>query len=116
MVQHQPELKLGVSHIAAGTDHLLFLLMLLAGLKRWGGFAGPRRSLPNILKIITAFTVGHSLTLILGTLTRLELPAQPIEALIALSLLISAVHALRPVFPGREVLVAGFTAWPFYAG
>lgn len=60
--------------------------------------------------------MGHSLTLILGTLTRLELPAQPIEALIALSLLISAVHALRPLFPGREVLVAGFTAWPFYAG
>ena len=52
--------------------------------------------------------MGHSLTLIVGTLTRLDIPAQPIEALIALSILISAVHALRPMFPGREVLVAGF--------
>jgi len=107
-------LKLGISHIAAGTDHLLFLLTLLlpapllAGLSRWGGFAGTRRSLLNILKIITAFTVGHSLTLILGTVAHLHIPDQPIEVLIALSILVSAIHALRPIFPGREVLVAGF--------
>lgn len=105
--------KLGVSHIAAGTDHLLFLLTLLlpasllvtAG--RWGQFKGTRRSLLSILKIVSAFTVGHSLTLILGTLFRLELPAQPIEVLIALSIFVSAVHALRPIFPRREMLIAG---------
>lgn len=105
--------RLGLSHIAEGTDHLLFLLTLLlpaalvAGARRWGGDAGPHRSLINILRIVTAFTVGHSLTLIVGTLTRAQLPAQPIEALIAVSILISALHALRPLFPGREVLVAG---------
>lgn len=105
--------KLGVSHIAAGTDHLLFLLTLLlpatllVSAGRWQGYAGGRRSLHSILKIVTAFTVGHSITLILATLLRLHLPSAPVEALIALSILVSAAHALRPLFPGRELLVAG---------
>ena len=105
--------KLGMAHIREGTDHLLFLLTLLlpapllVSRKRWGAFAGTRRSLRTILKIVTAFTVGHSLTLIVGTLSRAQLPTQPIEALIALSILISALHALRPLFPHREVLIAG---------
>ena len=105
--------RLGVSHIADGTDHLLFLLTLLlpapllAAAGRWGRFKGVCPSLVSIFKIVTAFTVGHSLTLLLGTVAHLELPAQPIEALIALSILVSAVHALRPIFPNREVLIAG---------
>ncbi len=105
--------RLGVSHITEGTDHLLFLLTLLlpapllAVAGRWGAFRGTRRSLVSMLKIVTAFTVGHSLTLILGTVSRLELPVQPIEAAIALSILVSALHALRPVFANREVLIAG---------
>ena len=105
--------KLGMSHIREGTDHLLFLLTLLlpapllASRRRWRDFAGTRPALRNILKIVTAFTVGHSFTLILGALLRLELPAQPIEALIAVSILVSALHALRPLFPNRETLVAG---------
>jgi hypothetical protein len=105
--------KLGTSHIAEGTDHLLFLLTLLlpapllAVAGRWGKFAGTRQSLRSILKIVTAFTVGHSLTLILGTISRTHLPAQPIEVLIAVSIFISALHPLRPLFPNREMLVAG---------
>ncbi len=105
--------KLGMTHIAQGTDHLLFLLTLLlpapliALTQRWGGFAGTRRSLFNILKITTAFTVGHSLTLLLGTLRLVNVPDQPIEALIAVSILVSAIHALRPIFPGRELVIAG---------
>ncbi|WP_425144949.1 HupE/UreJ family protein [Deinococcus sp.] len=107
---------LGVRHIAEGTDHLLFLLTLLlpAALlvvpgrrPRWGGFGGTRRSLLNIVKITTAFTIGHSLTLLLGTLKIVNVPDAPIEALIAVTILVSAVHALRPIFPGREVLIAG---------
>ncbi|MEF2279611.1 HupE/UreJ family protein [Deinococcus sp. YIM 134068] len=112
-------LRLGMTHIAEGTDHLLFLLVLLlpapllarTALKppRWGEFGGARRSLVNILKIVTAFTIGHSLTLLLGTFRLVELPTQPIEALIAFSILVSAVHALRPIFPGREAgVAAGF--------
>ena len=105
--------KLGMQHIAEGTDHLLFLLTLLLPAPllvvahRWAGFGGTRRSLLNILKITTAFTIGHSLTLLLGTLRIVNVPDQPIEALIAVSILVSAAHALRPIFPGRELLIAG---------
>ena len=108
-------LKLGVNHIAEGTDHLLFLLVLLlpapllAVGKHWGPYAGFRRSVWRLLKIVTAFTVGHSITLALAATHLLRLPAHPIEVLIAVSILVSAVHALRPLFPGREPwIAAGF--------
>jgi len=105
---------LGGHHIAEGTDHLLFLLtlllpapLLLAGRRRWGGAAGGRSAVLAITRITLAFTVGHSVTLALSALGRFDLPAQPVEALIAASILVSAVHAVRPLFPGREALVAG---------
>ncbi|MGI4864108.1 MAG: HupE/UreJ family protein [Janthinobacterium lividum] len=104
--------SLGLSHIAEGTDHLLFLLVLLlpaplvVRLGRWGRFGGVRYSLGRLLKIVTAFTVGHSITLLLGALGWVHLPSQPVEVLIALSILVSAVHAWRPLFPGREAWVA----------
>ena len=108
--------SLGVSHIAEGTDHILFVLTLLLpamltvdGSRRqaWGHFAGTRASLTNLLKIVTAFTVGHSLTLLLGTVKWLSFPTKPIEVLIAITILISAFHALRPIYPKREIFVAG---------
>jgi len=108
--------RLGLRHIAEGTDHLLFLLTLLLPAPllvvygrrpAWGTFGGTRWSLLNIVKITSAFTVGHSLTLLLGTLRIVNVPDAPIEALIAVSILVSALHALRPIFPGRELLIAG---------
>jgi hypothetical protein len=105
--------KLGMRHIQTGTDHLLFLLTLLlpapllVAHRRWRGFGGTRRALWHIFGITTAFTIGHSLTLIIATLARLHISSQPVEALIAVSIIVSAVHALRPIFPGREVWVAG---------
>ncbi|MEZ0607487.1 HupE/UreJ family protein [Fibrella sp. WM1] len=113
---------LGIEHIADGTDHLLFLLVLLlpapllrvaprkAGPRlagnRWGRFGGVRYSLTNLVWIVTAFTLGHSITLLLGAVGWVRLPSQPIEVLIAMSILVSAIHAFRPVFPGREAWVA----------
>jgi hypothetical protein len=108
-------LQLGMQHIRDGTDHLLFLIVLLlpavltAQPKRWGSYGGFRYSLKNLLKIVTAFTIGHSITLLLGALGWLSMPGQPVEILIACSILVSAIHAIRPVFPGREVwIAAGF--------
>ena len=105
--------QLGIRHIAEGTDHLLFLLVLLlpapllvSEKRRWGRFGGIRYSLRRLLLIVTAFTLGHSLTLLLGSLGWVRLPSQPIEVLIAVSILVSALHAVRPLFPGREALVA----------
>jgi len=105
-------LNLGMQHIKEGTDHLLFLIvlllpsMLLPHKKQWGGFGGVKCSLRNLLKIVTAFTIGHSITLLLGALGWISLPAQPVEILIAVSILVSAIHAIYPIFPGREALIA----------
>ena len=103
---------LGMHHIKEGTDHLLFLLvlllpsMLLTKGGRWSSFGGTRYSIVHLLKIVTAFTVGHSITLLIGALGVLKLPTQPMEVLIAVSILVSAIHAIRPVFPGKETYVA----------
>ena len=105
---------LGTRHIAEGTDHLLFLLALLLPAplvvicSRWAGFAGVRRSVFQMLKVVTAFTVGHSITLAVAALGLVDVPSRPIEVLIAVSILVSAAHALRPLFPGREAGIAAF--------
>jgi len=106
--------RLGIRHIAEGTDHLLFLLALLLPApllalgSRWAGFAGVGRGLLQILKVVTAFTVGHSITLALAALGLVHMPSRPIEVLIAVSTLVSAAHALRPLFAGREPGIAAF--------
>jgi hydrogenase/urease accessory protein HupE len=56
--------------------------------------------------IIAAFTVGHSLTLVLASLKIVQLPSQPIEILIAVSILVSAIHAIKPIFAGKEMFIA----------
>jgi hypothetical protein len=104
--------RLGVHHIAEGTDHLLFLLTLLlpapllALAGRWSGRATVHRSLMQILRIVTAFTLAHSLTLALSGFGLISLPSRPVEVLIAVSILVSAIHAMRPLFPGREAIIA----------
>lgn len=106
--------RLGMRHIAEGTDHLLFLLALLlpapllAIRSRWATYAGVRRGLMQIVRVVTAFTFGHSITLALGASGLVSLPARLVEVLIAFSILISAIHALRPLFPGREPVIAAF--------
>lgn len=103
---------IGMKHIKEGTDHLLFLIvlllpaMLLTNGKRWGSFGGIKYSLVRLLKIVTAFTIGHSITLLISTVGLLTLPSQPIELLIAFSILVSAVHAAYPLFPGKETYIA----------
>jgi hypothetical protein len=105
--------RLGMHHITQGTDHLLFLLVLLlpapllAASGRWGGYAGARASAVRLLRMVTAFTLGHSLTLAAAATGVVRAPSDAVEVLVAVSILISAVHALRPLFPGRESLVAG---------
>jgi len=105
---------LGMHHIAEGTDHLLFLLVLLLPAplvvvaSRWTGVTGVRSSLLHILRIVTAFTIGHSVTLGLAAFGFVHLPSRPVEVLIAVSILVSAVHALRPIFPGKEAAIAAF--------
>jgi len=103
---------LGMQHISEGTDHLLFLLVLLLSAplisneKKWIGSGRTKYSLIRILKIATAFTIGHSITLIIGAFGILNPNTKPVEILIALSILITAIHAIKPIFPHKEIYVA----------
>jgi hypothetical protein len=102
----------GIEHITSGTDHLAFLFLLLlvapavARHGRWSGARGTRQSLGALLRVVTAFTLGHSLTLTLGAVGAVVLPTKLVEAAIAGSVLVTAVHAARPLFPSREALMA----------
>jgi hydrogenase/urease accessory protein HupE len=75
---------LGLEHILTGYDHLLFLLALLA----LGGGLG------YLLKVVSAFTVAHSITLTLATLDIISLPPRLIESVIALSIAYVAAENL----------------------
>ena len=77
----------GVHHIAIGPDHILFVIGLLL----------PGGRLRRLLAIVTAFTIGHSVTLALATLSIVDPPARVVEPLIALSI----------VFVGADNLLAG---------
>ena len=110
--------RLGIHHIATGSDHLLFLIMLLlpaplvAAGRRWlarpdTGLGGAARSGVRVVHVVTAFAVGHSCTLVLGALGWVALPSRLVESGIALSVLVSAVHAVRPLVRRGEVLIAG---------
>lgn len=103
----------GVRHIAAGLDHLLFLLALLlpAVLRREGGLWRPARSIRSVLadvgRIVTAFTLAHSLTLTLAVVGWARMPARLTEPAIAASVVIAALNNLRPLF-GRDRWVVAF--------
>ena len=95
-------LTLGIEHLLTGPDHLAFVLGLVL-------LVGGRR---RLLSTITAFTLGHSVTLSLAALGFVRLPPAPIEAAIALSILVLAVELARerPTALGRRpwLMAAGF--------
>ncbi len=77
-------LQIGAEHMLFGWDHLLFVLGLL--------LLTPVRKL---LWVITAFTLGHSITLAITALGLFSLPSKPVELLIALSIFFLAVEVVR---------------------
>ncbi len=83
----------GIHHIAIGPDHILFII----GLLLLGG------SLTRLLAIVTAFTLGHSLTLALATLQIVDPPARIIEPAIALSIVYVGADNLLTGTKGRDV-------------
>jgi hypothetical protein len=107
-------LRTGVWHIWKGFDHLLFLFSLLlpAVLALSGSRWQPAESFKNasldVLKIVTAFTVAHSITLTLATLHILALPSRWVESAIATSVVIAALNNLVPMVRGRRWVVAFF--------
>jgi len=76
----------GIEHILLGYDHLLFVLALILIVP----------NLRGLIATVTAFTVAHSITLALATLGAVHLPGPPVEAAIALSILLLACEIARP--------------------
>ncbi len=96
-------LRLGLTHIVTGPDHLLFVLGLVLLASTW------RR----IAVTVTAFTLGHSVTLALAATGLVAVPARPIELAIALSVLWVAIEVTRSsiaTLPARRpwLLAGGF--------
>ncbi len=102
----------GVWHIWTGLDHVLFLVALLlpAVLKReanrWVGVEKFRAAFINVLKIVTAFTLAHSVTLTLSVLDVVRLPTRFVEFVIAASVAIAALNNVWPLFRGKNWPVA----------
>ena len=105
-------LREGISHIWTGYDHILFLFALLlpAVLRREAGRWQPapafKPALINVVKIVTAFTLAHSLTLSLATLQIVRLPSRLTESAIAASVIFAAANNLWPLVRERGWLVA----------
>jgi hypothetical protein len=106
-------LALGVEHIFTGYDHLAFLaaLLLATGLARRSDAHGPARAneprvaLREVLKVVTAFTVAHSITLIVSTLRPGLVDTRWVEPAIAASIAFVGVENLFPRAPRRRWLV-----------
>ena len=102
----------GIWHIWLGFDHVLFLLtlllpsVLLAGGQLGGGRSGLTVTVLDVLKIVTAFTLAHSLTLTLAVLNWVSLPSRLVESGIALTVLLGALNNLRPVLRERRWIAA----------
>lgn len=102
----------GIWHIWTGYDHILFLLALLlpSVLQReangWHGVANFHPAFVNVLKIVTAFTLAHSLTLSLAALQIVRLPSRLTESAIAASVMLAALNNIWPVVRDRGWMVA----------
>lgn len=105
-------LKHGIWHIWMGFDHILFLLSLLLPAvlvlqgDQWHSADSFKSSFIDVLKIVTAFTVSHSITLSIAALGILQLPSRLVETAIAASVIIAALNNLFPFFQGQRWVVA----------
>ncbi len=115
--------KLGIWHIWIGLDHILFIVALIlpAVVRRkkedvplslstaQDGWQPVERFKPAffyILKIITFFTIAHSITLALAALDIINLPSWLVESIIAFSIALAALHNIKPLIKGKEWLIA----------
>ncbi|MBC7609638.1 MAG: HupE/UreJ family protein [Polaromonas sp.] len=102
----------GVWHIWIGYDHILFLLALLlpavvtrqAG--QWVPVVGFVSAAKEVVKVVTAFTLAHSITLSLAGLQIISLPSRLVESVIAASVIVAALNNLRGTVEGKRWLMA----------
>lgn len=105
--------KQGIVHIWLGYDHILFLLALLlpSVLRRdgagWTAVPHLRPAVMDVLRIVTAFTIAHSVTLSLAALGVVTLPSRLVESAIALSVVLAAVNNVYPILRQDRWMAAG---------
>lgn len=93
--------SLGLEHILLGVDHVLFLVLLLLGAQGWH----------SVVWLATSFTVAHSVTLALAVLGWVDVPAEIVEPLIALSIVYVAVENLTRGETRHLILPARRRSW-----
>lgn len=105
----------GIWHILIGLDHILFLVALILPSvlnregHRWVPAARPSEALWHLFKIVTLFTIAHSVTLGLAALDIITLPSRLVESVIAASILAVALNNLLHFLSERSgVLIFGF--------
>ena len=118
----------GVWHIWIGMDHILFLVALIlpsvvrrrkkegvtgeainttkSGFWGWEPVKSFRPAFMYILKIVTFFTIAHTITLSLASLEIITLPSRVVESIIAFSVGLAAYHNIRPIFKGEDWVIA----------
>jgi len=108
-------LRAGIWHIWSGIDHLLFLLSLLLPAvlvrknHRWEAVPIAAPALLGIVKVVTAFTLAHSITLSLAAFDVVRLPSRLTESVIAASIIIAALNNVIPrVTEGRWRIAFAF--------
>jgi hypothetical protein len=105
-------LREGVWHIWIGFDHILFLLSLLLPAvllwraPRWQPVDDGRAAFWDVFRIVTSFTVAHSITLSLAALHVVSLPSRLVESAIAASVVVAALNNLKPLVQARRWVVA----------
>ena len=104
--------RAGVSHILGGIDHLLFLLSLLLPSvlfrkeRRWEPIVKPGPAFKNIVLVVSAFTLAHSITLSLAALNVVRLPSRLTESTIAASIVIAALNNIFPLVTESRARIA----------
>jgi len=109
----------GIWHIWIGIDHILFLVALILpsvvrrkedatgySLSNWEPVLKFKPAFYYILKVITFFTIAHTITLTLASLEIVTLPSRIAESIIAFSIGLAAFHNIRPIFKGRDWVIA----------
>lgn len=112
-------IKQGIWHIWIGTDHIFFLIALilpavvrrkreanLSPIKSWEPVPQFKPAFYYILKIVTFFTIAHTITLSLAALQVVSLPGWIVESIIAFSIGLAAFHNIIPIFKGRDWVIA----------
>lgn len=114
-------IKMGIWHIWIGIDHIFFLLALvlpavvnrlpnrksIQGIfTQWEGVERFKPAFWFIVKVVTFFTIAHTITLSLAALGVVNLDARIVESIIALSIALAALHNIIPIFNHKEWLIA----------